>query len=505
MARKSILIIGGGVAGLSAGIYGQMNGFDTHILEMHTIPGGQCTAWERGGYHFDYCLHWLVGSRRNVFHDIWKETHVLTDQVQVVDSDIYSLTVDENQGSFYIYSNIDRWQEYLTAKAPEDEAAIRKMCGHMKQSVNLEPFEMSPACRNMWDYIRALFLLGNTLWIMLRYGNMPASKYLDSLHFQNESLRFFLMKLFGERKFSALVIIMMLAWFHDKNAGYLVGGSLPIAKRMAQRYRSLGGKLSCGKKVNTILVEDDRAVGVRLTDGHELRADIIISAADGHSTIFDMLGGKYISPILKKAYTTYSLFPPFVQVSFGINAKIQSEAVLTSYWQPPFKLGSMEVCEGYSIMNQSQHDPTLAPPGKTSLIMRIECRWEDWENKGGAGYQEEKLGIARDAEVILEKHYPGIRTKIEVVDVSTPLTGYWYTGVWKGAYEGFLPEGNVMTTTLPDRLPGLTNFYMIGQWVYPGGGLPPAAQSGKWIIQTLCKEEKIRFRVDRGAYRTEAS
>jgi thioredoxin reductase len=44
--KEKVIIIGGGVAGLSAGIYAAMNGFDTEILEMHMVAGGQCTAWE---------------------------------------------------------------------------------------------------------------------------------------------------------------------------------------------------------------------------------------------------------------------------------------------------------------------------------------------------------------------------------------------------------------------------------------------------------------------------
>ena len=59
---KSIAIIGGGIAGLSAGCYGRMNGYETTLFEMHTQPGGQCTSWKRNGYTVDGCLHWLVGS-----------------------------------------------------------------------------------------------------------------------------------------------------------------------------------------------------------------------------------------------------------------------------------------------------------------------------------------------------------------------------------------------------------------------------------------------------------
>ena len=48
----SIIIIGAGIAGLSAGSYGQMNGYRTQIFELHDKPGGLCTAWKRRGYTF---------------------------------------------------------------------------------------------------------------------------------------------------------------------------------------------------------------------------------------------------------------------------------------------------------------------------------------------------------------------------------------------------------------------------------------------------------------------
>lgn len=496
MAKKKIIIIGGGVAGLSTGIYGQMNHFDTHVIEMHSIPGGQCTAWERGGYHFDYCLHWLVGSRKNAFYDIWRETHVITDSVNVIDSEVYTVTEDEKYGQFIIYANIDRWQEYLIRMAPEDERSIRKMCRQMKKGVRIEPFENPPSVRSMWEYLRMVLRMGDTLFLMLLYGKMSAKKYIRSRKFRNEKLLYFLMKLFGDQNFSALVFILMLGWFHDRNAGYLAGGSLPIAMRMTRRYKDLGGTLTLNTRVDRIIVENNRATGVRLSNGRELPADIVISAADGHTTLFHMLDGKYVTPPFENAYKNWKLFSPFVQISFGVNEVVKSEYAMAMYWQAPFKIGNFEVREGYSIMNQSMRDTTLAPEGKSSIILRFNSPWEDWENVPEKDYQSEKELIEKDATSLLERHYPGIRSKIEVTDVSTPLTSNRITGVWKGSFEGFIPAGNVMTTSLPDRLPGLENFYMVGQWVFPGGGLPPAAQSGKWIIQTICKENQMKFGID---------
>jgi len=60
---KSIIIIGAGMGGMSAGIYGQMNGYETQIFETHTKPGGQCTSWKRKGYTFDPCIHHFFGCR----------------------------------------------------------------------------------------------------------------------------------------------------------------------------------------------------------------------------------------------------------------------------------------------------------------------------------------------------------------------------------------------------------------------------------------------------------
>jgi phytoene dehydrogenase-like protein len=59
MNRNKAIIIGAGVAGLSAGCHLQSSGYETEIYEAHTLPGGLCTAWRRGAFLFDGCIHWL--------------------------------------------------------------------------------------------------------------------------------------------------------------------------------------------------------------------------------------------------------------------------------------------------------------------------------------------------------------------------------------------------------------------------------------------------------------
>ncbi len=80
---KSIIIIGAGIAGLSAGCYGQMNDYRTQIFEMDNArPGGLCTSWKRKGYIIDGCMHWLLGSKPGTgFYCIWEELGAVQGEV----------------------------------------------------------------------------------------------------------------------------------------------------------------------------------------------------------------------------------------------------------------------------------------------------------------------------------------------------------------------------------------------------------------------------------------
>ncbi len=490
---KKILIIGGGIAGLSAGIYAKVNGFDAEIIEMHSATGGQCTAWDRKGFRFDYCLHWLVGTRKGPFNEIWKETNVLNDNVQIVDHEIHTKALSDDGREFIIYTSLDRWEAYLCTMAPEDTRSIKKMCSDMRKSASLQPYSNPPGIRRFNQTLKSLSGMMPVMVLFMKYGKKTCKEYFKKLNFKNPALSYFLDAMYGSRDFSAIAFIMMFAWFNQKNAGYLIGGSFPMAQRMTTKFLELGGKLSTSKMVRSIIVDNDIAKGVVLNDGKEIRADYVISAADGHSTIFEMLRGKYVDRKISNAYENWELFTPIVQVSFGINSEICSDAQVESWIVKDLQIGSTRLEHGYNIMNY-HFDPTMAPKGKTVLVIRYESPWNLWKDLEGAAYKTEKKQIGKDCTALLENRFPDISSKIEVIDVATPITNVRYTGVWKGSYEGFMPSAGNLMDNLNPWLPGLKKFYMAGQWLFPGGGLPPAGQSGKWAIQYICKEEKIEFK-----------
>ena len=493
--EKKAIIIGGGVAGLSAGIYGQLNGYHTEILEMHSLPGGQCTAWKRKGYTFDYCIHWLVGSSHGAFHDIWMETGALNQDTVMVDPETYVTMRMPDGEDFIIYSDIDRWEGYLRNLAPEDELPIARMCQDMRKMTSIQPFEKPAFKRNLWDYMAMFRKSAPALRLFQKYKKMSLDSYFQKLGFKNQVLKDRLLGITSSMQdFSAIAFLFVLVWFSQKNAGYPVGGSMPFTMRMAERYKSLGGSFTGKSRVEKIICQGKKAVGVRLSDGTVKYADYIIGACDLHALMYDMLEGKYVSPQIEKAFAEWPLFSPIVQVSFGIDRSIESEFHTYQVMAPGETIGSTTLKVGYGVSNYN-HDPEITPPGKCVMKMLFDSPINMWEIMDKQEYKREKEKIAADACEKLALLYPDVQGHIEVVDVATPLTDIKYTGVYKGAFEGFMPTSKNMTLSLKHTVKGLDNFYLTGQWLFPGGGLPPSAQSGKWLFQWIAKKDKKKFRV----------
>ncbi len=492
---KTAIIIGGGVAGLSAGIYGQLNGYDTRIFEMHTAPGGQCTSWKRKGYTFDYCIHWLVGSSHGPFYKVWRETGGLNDSTRVLDMDTFAIIRTARGEDLVIYSDIDRWEQYLLELAPEDDTAVRRLCRDIRTMATIKLMEKSPARQTWLDVVLFFVKSIRAIAVIVRHGRTNVDTYFDKLGFQSAVLKEMFSSIADAmHDFSASAFLLTLAWFTQKNAGYPVGGSKPLTMRMAERYKSLGGTFKGGIRVEKIIAREGKAIGVRLADGSELFADFIIGAGDLHGLMYDLLDGKYVTPEIDKAFQNWPVFKPIVQVSFGIDRSIDTESHTYQVMAAGEKIGMTTLAPGYHIYNYN-HDPVITPGGKCVMKLCFETPFEIWEGMEKEAYRNEKEKIRKDATAFLEKHYPGVKGHIEVVDVTTPLTCVRYTGVWKGAYEGFMPASNNVGKNLKLTVRGLDNFYIAGQWTHPGGGLPPSAQSGKWIFEAICKKDKKKFRV----------
>lgn len=122
--NNSLIIVGSGMAGLSAGCYARMNGYDATIFEMHNIPGGLCTAWEKKGYKFDISMHMLTGSAYGPFHKMWKELGV--PQKFSFHYHDHTAMVDGMGKKLLLTTNRKELEKNMQTISPEDVKHIRE-------------------------------------------------------------------------------------------------------------------------------------------------------------------------------------------------------------------------------------------------------------------------------------------------------------------------------------------------------------------------------------------
>ena len=495
--EKSIIIIGAGIAGLSAACYGQMNGYRTRVFEMDNArPGGLCTTWKRKGYKIDGCLEYWMGSGPGTnFYRFWEELGAVQGRT-IIHHEEWARVEGKGGKTLIFYTDIDRLEQHMKELAPEDKDVIEELFEATRACVRFKdiPPQKAPELFGPADGLKMMFTMFPYLRLMKKWGKISIQDF--SQRFKNPFLR----EAFPLNGFP--LFLSIFAWMtsvgmiQQKQAGYPVGGSLEIARAIQQRYLDLGGEIHYKSPVAKILVENDQAVGVRLADGTEHRSDTVISAADGRTTIFDMLDGKYIDDKIQGYYDNLPTMPPLIYIGLGVARSFDEPYSVFGTYYP---LDEPVTIAGQELKRLPVHiysfDPTLAPAGKTALRVKLDSDYEYWKKlrQDPERYKAEKEQIADKVVALLDRFFPGLADQVEMHDVATPMTFERYTGNWRGSYMGWASTTETLGMRMSKTLPGLGNFYMAGQWVEPGGGTVVGAMSGRYVSQIICKRDKKKF------------
>ncbi len=365
----------GGLGGLSTGCYARMNGYRTHILEMHELPGGCCTAWDRGGFTLDACVSWLLGSGPgNEMHQIWLELGALQGK-EIRHFDVFNIVRGQDGRAVHFYSDPDRLEAHLIGISPADARTVRKFCNQLRsfrKALAVYPF-LKPVglmgrlerWRMLASFVPYFNAVRTTITVLM---TEYSAKFQDPL--LREAFNFILYE--KHPNFPVLPFHFQLASHANLSAGVPEGGSLGLARSIEARYRRLGGEISYNTKVETVIVEEDRAVGVRLSDGSELRADIVVSACDGYTTTMKFLKGAYLGEEYRKLYTETihepgMVFPGYFTLFLGLSRPFPEGDPCTTYLLDEATAAKLTGIRHASINVQfrSRHYPELSPDGTT--------------------------------------------------------------------------------------------------------------------------------------------
>jgi phytoene desaturase len=490
---KKVVIIGAGIAGLSAGIHARRNGYEAEIYEMHDLPGGLCTAWQRKGYTFDGCIHYLVGTKPgSQFNYFWREIGAL-DNVNIIDHDVFmNIEADGVDEAVKIYCDLDRLEEHLTGLAPEDRAVLATLFEAARAFAGATwPLDKPHELYKIWQMPLLLFKMMPLFKVTGRYSRISIREYLDEV--KNPVVKKALSLVIPEG-YSMTSLLSTLAGFHNRDSGFPQGGSLKFVQSIAKHFLEMGGKIYYGCRVKEISVENNEAVGLLLEDGSTVQGDLVISAADLHHTAYKLLRGKYLTSLIKESFSELPTYSS-VLVFLGVNADLSREAEnIALKLDLPIKMGDQE--NHYLYLTNFSFDPTLAPPGKTVIRASLFSSYDYWSKlaKNRDLYRDSKEQLISQVVSEVKRVYPIAASQVEASDVATPVTFNRYTNVYRGAYMGWLAPPESGRFRIPKQIPNLENFYQIGQWLEPPAGLPGSMLSGRYAIQLICHAEKKPFR-----------
>ena len=489
---KKVIIIGAGIAGMSAGVYALQSGFDVTIFEQHRIPGGNCTSWKRKGYLFEGALHWLTGSARNSpLYEVWRNVGALTEDTKIhLKDSLYTYFYEGKEIDFY--RDPIKLEKHLLDISPEDTKEIKALCKEIKRfmkcSVPVMDIKGVKVRHKSKMSLSMLLKMMPALSRMAVYDKISVMEYSE--RFKHPAIRALLMSVVGG-SLKASSLFFTLGCMASGDGGYLEGGSLTMAESMAKRFIDHGGEIRYSSPIERIIVEKGQAVGV-VSKGQNIKADAVIVTADTLTAIDNLfespLGEPWMEEMRKNVKFMADTF-----VSIGVEEDLSDlpEGLLF-----PLEKTFTFAGEDFNILSLQNYAKfkEYAPKGCTSLTTAfMGDTYEFWKAKKESGeYEFEKEKLAKAVIEMLEQSLPRTAGKVAVVDVATPLTYERYCGTKHGSWMTFEGKGD-KSTTYPSTSKEIRNLYFAGQRIQTPGGMPVAVDTGRKAVQYLCKDFNAVF------------
>ena len=501
--HQDVIIIGSGIGGLTCGSLLAKKGLNTLILEQHYKPGGYVTSYKKNGFVFDI-VHIIGGLRKDapierIFHYIGLDKKIDFVEVDKVFKFVYpDVTID-------CFTDLNKYQQELIDHFPQETDSIQ---------------QYFKAIGSIWDEFLSSYYNPNLLQLMtypfrfpnlVRYQNYTYQQFLDTF-FKDEKLKEILGSGWGylglnSPRISALYLIGMYMSYHSGGAWYPKGGYQAMSDALAYSLRDFGGSLRLKTRVKKILTEGNKATGVELESGEQIRATYVISNADTKKTFLNLVGEGNLGKGFTKKIQRLQPSVSGLVVHLGVKMELPKELNCGCIMYFPdygtaenqFRLAARAEIDttpgrfGFGLSVSTLKDPGLAPDKCHALdIIYMPAPFgyrNNWIREDGAKYNELKEKIAGDLINAAEKLIPGLSDHIVVMDINTPITYERYTSAAEGGwYDVACTPGQSLLKRSPSKTP-IKNLYLTGAKTFPGPGMFGAIQSGLFTADRILNKK----------------
>lgn len=432
--KYDVVVIGGGLGGLTCANRLAMSGFKALLLESHSKLGGLATWFKRkGGHIFDVSLHGFPVGMIKTCRKYWsKEISDSIVQLKVIrfDNPQFSFTTTFDKVDF---KRILRERFNIDESVIEDFfTTVRGMNFFDDQSMTTrELFEKFFPGRD--DVVRMLmepiaYANGSTL-------DDPAVTY--GIVFSN---------------------------FMDKGVFTFCGGTDKLIESMSEILNKNGVDVKLNAPVEKIILEDGKVRGV-VANGETYHTDSIVSNANLLTTINSFVGEENFSREFIDDVSKVRLNNSSCQVYIGIKKgeKIDHIGDLLFTSTAP-KFDSKMLCsKDVTSRTFSIYYPDIRPGSDMySIVASTNADYDDWAHLSIDEYKRDKERLIETTLDALEKYVPSVRDKIDYVTAATPRTFKHYTRHQKGSSFGTKFEGLKVSMEMSNQIGGLFHTGSVG-------------------------------------------
>jgi all-trans-retinol 13,14-reductase len=502
------IVIGSGIGGMTAAAsLAKLANKRVLVLERHYTAGGFTHTFRRPGYEWDVGIHYIGDMSHPKAMGRRMFDFVTDGELQWEDmGDVYDrIFLGDNAYDFV--KGYENFRAQLHAYFPQDKAAIDQYLE--KVVATAKKAQMFFAEKAVPPIVSSLFG-GMMRRSAVKEATRTTRDVLEEIT-QNQELIGVLTGQFGDYGLvpaqSSFFIHAMVVAHYFRGAAYPVGGSSRIAETIVPVIEGAGGEVITNADVEQIVVEDGKAVGVRLADGHELRAPIVISNAGVINTFEKMLPAP-VAEEIGFASKAREVGASIAHLSLYVGLEGTTEELgleKTNLWvyrdhqhEKNFEAFQQDINAPLPVVYlsfPSAKDPDFSRryPGKSTIeaiTLGPATPFEKWESttwkKRGAEYDELKASLSERLLDTLYKHAPAVRGRVEIAELSTPLTTTNFAAHPEGAIYGLAhtPE-RFQQRWLRPRTP-IQGLYLTGSDVV-SAGLVGAMMGGFVCASTVLK------------------
>lgn len=433
-AEYDVVVIGSGLAGLtSANILGR-NGHRVALLEQHYNLGGLATWFKRrGGHIFDISLHGFPIGMKKTCRKYWNKA---------IESSIVQLDrvrFDNPQFSFDTSFTREDFTNKLVEVFGQDREHVEGFFAHLRR---MDFFDDSGETAG--ELFERFFPGRNDVHRLL----------MEPITYANGS----------SMADPAIAYGIVFSNFMSKGVFTFAGGTDKLVREMKAELVKNGVELFNSVQVDRVLVEDGVVRGVE-AEGRTLKCRSVISNANVKTTIEKLVGTEHFPEEFVEEARAVRLNTSSCQVYLGIRKGESIPDVgdlLFTSTRPTFD--SPSLCDMHTESRTFSFYYPKTRPGsdRYTVVSSTNAYYEDWAKLDREGYEREKERLANDTIEHLERYVPGVREKIEHVEVSTPCTFEFYTQAPRGTSFGTKFEGLGVSGDVAKHVDGLFHAGSVG-------------------------------------------